>query len=72
MGHFERTHHISDPTTLLAALGCDHTVRCPILLFVRFVPWFCGITIQFLTLKMTETEILPKNLSQWRQCFIKI
>ena len=21
MGHFERTHHISDPTTLLAALG---------------------------------------------------
>ena len=23
MGHFERTHHISDPTTLLAALGTD-------------------------------------------------
>ena len=21
MGHFERTHHISDPTTLLVALG---------------------------------------------------
>ena len=25
MGHFERTHHISDPTTLLAALGFTST-----------------------------------------------
>ena len=31
-----------------------YTVRCPIICS------FCGITSQFLTLKITETEILPK------------
>ena len=49
MGYFERTHHISDPTTLLAALGSSKG------------PWFeChtfGLrfgTTFFITVKITE------------------
>ena len=36
----------------------------------------CSVVLRFykslFTFKMTETEILPKTLSPWRQCFIKI
>ena len=40
------------------------------LLFVSFV--VLRFYDSLFTLKMTETEILPKTLSPWRQCFIRI
>ena len=53
----------STTATASPAPVTSNTIPSGALLFVRFV---------VLRFKMTETEILPKNLSPWRQCSIKI